>query len=119
MARQKKLNDKQRKAIELLTCGEGLLYKDICDKLSIDQKTLYRWMYEPEFAHFQAELERIENIKWDCLVDLARASARRLIESDNARIVEYVLKCSGKNPVEKSEVNLNTDIVINIDGDEE
>ena len=115
MATKKELTDKQKRAIELLTCGTGMKYKDICAELGIDGKTLYRWRNEPEFAHFQAELTRVNDERWLAIVDAARESALALVKDGNAKMVEFVLKNEGYNPTTKVEADVSTDIVINID----
>lgn len=115
MATKKELTDKQKRAIELLTCGKGMKYKDICAELGIDGKTLYRWRNEPEFAHFQDELTRVNDERWLAIVDAARESALALVKDGNAKMVEFVLKNEGYNPTTKVEADVSTDIVINID----
>ena len=40
MAKDKKLTPKQKYALELLTCGKGLKYKEIAQMVGIDQHTL-------------------------------------------------------------------------------
>lgn len=115
MARRKKLTPKQMKAIELLTSGKGLKYKDICAEVEIDQKTLWSWQNAPEFSLFQEELKKVEEEKWNCLVDAAKAAAMRLLENDNPKIVEYVLKTAGYNPVQEIKADISTDITINIE----
>ena len=112
---EKTLTDKQLKALELLTCGAGYRYKDICTELEIDGKTLWNWRNLPEFSHFQAELQRINDERWLATVDAARAAAQRLVEKDNPKMVEFVLKNEGYNPTQKVEAELNTDININIE----
>ena len=115
MAQKKKLTDKQMMALELLTSGKGLKYKDICEAVGIDQATLYRWRTSQDFAHFQEELERINNERWLATVDAARAAAFRLIEKDNQKMVEFVLKNEGYNPTTKVEADINNEINIVID----
>lgn len=111
----KKLTAKQRQALELLTSGEGMLYKDICAEVGIDGKTLWRWRNEPEFAHFQAELQRINDERWLATVDAARKAALKLVENGNQKMVEFVLKNEGYNPTQKVEADISTDIQINIE----
>lgn len=41
----------------------------------------------------------------------------RLVEKDNQRMVEFVLKNEGYNPTQKVEADLHTDINIVIDGE--
>lgn len=115
MGRKKRLTDKQQMALELMTSGAGFKYKDICAEVGIDAKTLWRWRHEPEFAHFQAELERINDERWAATVDAAREAAMRLVQKDNEKMVEFVLKNEGYNPTQKVEADINTDIVINIE----
>ena len=111
----KELTDKQIVAIDLLTCGQGLSYKAICEQVGIDAKTLWRWRNEPEFAHVQAEIKRINDERWAATVDAAREAARRLVEKDNQKMVEFILKNEGYNPTQKIEADVTTDIEITIE----
>lgn len=112
---EKTLTDKQLKALELLTCGAGLSYKAICQEIDINPKTLWEWRNNPEYVTFQTELKRINDERWLATVDAARAAAQRLVEKDNPKMVEFVLKNEGYNPTQKVEAELNTDININIE----
>ena len=112
---EKQLTDKQMLALELLTCGKGLSYKSICEQVGIDAKTLWNWRHLPEFSHFQAELQRIEDERWLAIVDAAKASAIRLVEGDNAKMTEFVLKNAGYNPTTKVEADVKQTIEINIE----
>ena len=111
----KRLSDKQQKALELLTCGLGMRYKDIAEQVGIDVKQLYRWRNNPEFAYFQEALDKINNERWLATVDAAREGAYRLCTKDNPKMIEFILKNIGYNPTQKVEAELNTDIVINIE----
>lgn len=112
---QKRLTDKQRQALELLTSGQGLSYKVICETVKIDAKTLWRWRNEPEFALFQEELKKLNDERWLATVDAAREAARRLVDKDNQKMVEFILKNEGYNPTTKVEADVNTEININIE----
>lgn len=113
--KKKSLTPKQKQALELLTCGKGLKYKEICEIVNIDAKTLYNWRHNPEFSLFQEELERINNDRWLATVDAAREAAARLVANDNEKMVEFVLKNEGYNPTTKIEADVKTDITINIE----
>ena len=113
--KEKKLTPKQKLALELLTNGQGLSYKVIAEQVEIDPKTLWRWRNEPEFAHFQAELQKINNDRWLATVDAARQAAFDLCKNGNQRMVEFVLKNEGYNPTQKVEAELTNDININIE----
>ena len=115
MEKQKKLTDKQKLALELLTNGQGLSYKAVAEQVEIDPKTLWRWRNEPAFAHFQAELENINTQRWMATVDAARQAAFDLCKNGNQRMVEFVLKNEGYNPTQKVEAELTNDININIE----
>lgn len=117
--KEKRLTEKQRMALELMTSGLGMRYKDIAAAVGVNEKTLWRWRNEPEFANFQGELQRINDERWSCLADAARASAMRLIMSDNQKMTEFVLKNEGYNPTQKVEAEVKTDIVINIEEEQE
>lgn len=116
---KKNLTQKQQKALELLTCGEGRSYTSIAEEVGINRKTLWRWMSEPQFASFQAELQRINDERWKATVDAARQAAMRLVQADNQKMVEFILKNEGYNPTQKVEADIHTDIVITITNDEE
>ena len=113
--KKKRLTEKQLHALELLTCGKGLTYQEIANIVGIDKKQIWRWRNEPNFAHFQAALKELEDEKWMATIDAARAAARRLIDADNQKMVEFTLKSGGINPAQKVEAEISTDIVINIE----
>lgn len=114
MAR-KRLNERQEKALELLTCGRGLSYKAIAEEVGVDVKQLWRWRNSPDFAHFQDRLQQLNDERWLATVDAARAAAHRLVEKDNQKMVEFILKNEGYNPTQKVEADLHTDINIVIE----
>lgn len=116
--KQKKLNPKQKKALELLTCGLGLTFKDIAEQVGVDEKTLWRWRNSPDFAHFQAELARLNEIRWQAAEDAAREGAISLCREGNQKMIEFVLKNIGYNPTNKVEADVKTDIVINLDDED-
>lgn len=111
---EKQLTDKQMLALELLTCGKGLSYKAIAEQVGVNPKTLWDWRKAPEFTHFQAELQKLEDERWLAIVDAAKASAKRLVEGDNQKMTEFVLKNVGYNPTTKVEADVKQtiDIVI-------
>ena len=113
--KQKRLTPKQRHAVELLTSGTGMTYKLICETVGIDAKTLWNWRHAPEFSHIQEEIKRINDDRWAATVDAAREAAWRLVNADNQKMVEFVLKNEGYNPSTKVEADVKTDITINIE----
>ena len=115
MAGIKKLTDKQMRALELLTSGQGLTYKAVAEQVGVRRETLWSWLNEPQNITFQQEYKRINDERWETIVDAARASAMRLVEKDNQKMVEFVLKNEGYNPTQKIEADVKTDIVINIE----
>lgn len=117
--KQKKLHQKQRKALELLTCGLGMTFKEIAEQVGVDEKTLWRWRNAPEYAHFQAELKRLNDIRWQAAEDAAREGAISLCREGNQKMIEFVLKNVGYNPTNRIEAEVHNDIIINIDDDQE
>lgn len=111
----KELTDKQLHALELLTCGKGMKYKDICEAVGIDQRTLLRWRTESDFVHFQDALKRINEERWAATVDVAREAAVKLCEEGNASMVQFILKNEGYNPTTKVEADVKQAININIE----
>lgn len=117
--KKKRLTEKQQMALELMTSGLGMKYKDIAAAVGVNEKTLWRWRNEPDFAEFQGELERINNDRFAMLADAARASAMRLLLADNEKMTEFILRNDGLNPSQKVEADVKTDLVIEIYGDDE
>jgi transcriptional regulator with XRE-family HTH domain len=104
------LNTKQKKAIELLTCGEGLNLKEVAEQAGVSAKTLWNWRNGNDFTEFQEELRRVNDERWKAAVDAARAGAIRLCKEGNQKMIEFVLKNEGYNPTQKLEAEVNTDI---------
>lgn len=117
--KDKRLTEKQLMAIELMTSGLGMKYKEVAAAVGVNEKTLWRWRNEPEFAEFQGELKRINDERFMILCDAARASALRLIMADNQKMTEFILRNDGMNPSQKVEAEVSTDIVVNIYGDDQ
>ena len=117
--KNKRLTEKQMMALELMTSGLGLTYKEIAEAVGVDVRSLYRWRNEPEFVHFQDALKRINEERFAMLADAARASAMRLIKADNQKMTEFILRNDGYNPSQKVEAEVSTDVVVNIYGDDQ
>ena len=113
----KTLTRKQQMALELLTSGEGLTYKQIGERIDVNPKTLWRWRNEPEFAHFQTELTKLNDARWEATIDAARDAAMRLCKDGKSDFVKFVLQNAGYNPTQKVEAELHNDIIINIEED--
>ena len=111
----KRLTEKQMLALELLTSGKGLKYKEIAQIVDINQKTLWRWLHEPDFAHFQASLDELNNERWLATVDLAREAAAKLCAEGKTEMVKFVLQNAGYNPTQKVEADIKSDINITIE----
>lgn len=112
---KKRLTEKQQKALELLTCGLGMRYKDIAEQVGVNPKTLWDWRNLPEYTHFQEALDKINNERWLATVDCAREGAASLCREGNAKMIEFVLKNAGYNPTQKVEADISTDINITIE----
>lgn len=111
------LNKKQKIALELLTCGEGMSYKQIAEEVGVSPKTLWNWRNGNDFTEFQEELRKINDARWEATVDAAREAAIRLCKEGKSDFVKFVLQNEGYNPTQKVEANVNTDIEINIEED--
>jgi hypothetical protein len=110
----KTLNGKQRAALEMLTSGKGYDFKYIAETIDVNPKTLWRWRNEPEFALFQEELKRLNDIRWQAAEDAAREGAISLCREGNQKMIEFVLKNCGYNPTNKVEADVTLDTVIEI-----
>ena len=119
MSKNKQLTEKQMMALELMTSGLGMKYKDIAEAVGVNIRTLYEWRTSPDFLNFQEELKRINEERFAMLADAARASALRLVMADNQKMTEFILRNDGYNPSQKVEAEVSTDIVVNIYGDDQ
>ena len=117
MTKAKRLTDKQRKALEMLTSGNGYTLKHIAEVIQVDMKTLWNWRNSADFSHFQDELKRLNDIRWQAAEDAAREGCIMLCREGNQKMIEFVLKNAGYNPTQKVEAEVNTNITINIDDD--
>ena len=113
------LNPKQRQAIELLTCGLGMKYKDIAKECGTTEKTLWNWRNGREFTEFQEELQKMNDARWQAAQDAAMNAAISLCRQENPKMVEFVLKNCGYNPTQKIEGDINSTITINFGEEEE
>lgn len=109
------LSTKQRKAIELLTSGEGYTLKEVAELANVSPKTLWNWRNGNDFTEFQEELAKVNNERWQAAVDAARAAAIKLCKEGNQKMVQFVLQNEGYNPTQKVEADLHTDINISIE----
>lgn len=90
-------------------------YKEIAEAAGVSPKTLWNWRNGNDFAEFQEELKRLNDIRWQAAEDAARESAIRLCKEGNQKMVQFVLQNAGYNPTQKVEADVKTDIIINID----
>ena len=111
----KNITAKQRLALELLTSGEGLSYKEIAERVGCNPKTLWEWRCSPDYVMFQEELKRLNDARWAATVDAAREAALRLCKEGKADFVKFILQNEGYNPTQKVEADIKTDIVIEIE----
>ena len=109
------LKPKQRKALELLTCGLGLSYEEIARRCEITPKTLWCWRNSKEFTEVQDEVARLNTIRWQAAKDATRKACVSLCREGNQKMVEFVLKNAGYNPTTKVEAEVHSDINIEID----
>lgn len=117
--KKKNFTPKQKIALELLTCGEGLTFKQIAEQVGVNPKTLWEWRCSPDFVAFQEELKRINDARWASAIDAAHEAAIELCKEKNQKMVEFVLKNAGYNPTQKVEADVNHDIIISIGYEEE
>ena len=108
------LTPKQKVALELLTSGKGMTYKEIAAAVPCNPKTLYDWQHNPEYTLFQQELKKLNDEKWMATVEAAREAALQLCKDKNQKMVEFVLKNEGYNPTQKVEADVRDEQTITI-----
>lgn len=110
----KSLTTKQKAALEFLTSGLGMSFRDIAERIDVNEKTLWRWRNEPEFALFQQELKRLNDIRWQAAEDAAREGCISLCRDGNQKMIEFVLKNAGYNPTQKVEADVSVPTTIKV-----
>lgn len=113
------ITTKQRRALELLTCGLGMNYKEIAEEVGVSPKSLWSWRNDERYKEFQDELKRLNDIRWQAAEDAAREGCISLCREGNQKMIQFVLQNAGYNPAQKVEGNISTDVTINIGIDEE
>lgn len=109
------LNNKQKKAIELLVYSPYMTLTMIASEVGISRDSLHRWRTENE--EFKAALDKAIKDRWKAAESMAVNTMISLAQEGNVQAAKYMLDSLGYKPTEKIEANLTTDIVINI-GDE-
>ena len=107
------LTPKQKKALELLTCGLGMSYKEISAQLNITPKTLWSWRNRD--TEFQEQFNKLNEERWLAAIDAAREGVISLCRDGNQKMIEFVLKNEGYNPTQKIEQTAPTEIKIKIE----
>lgn len=111
------ISKKQRQAIEMMTGSQNYSFVEIAAEVGITVTQLWKWRTQPQFADFQDELKKINDLKWETTVNAAREAALELCKKQNQKMVEFVLKNEGYNPTQHIDADVNTEINIVI-GDE-
>ena len=109
------ISKKQRIALECLTSGKGMSYKEIAEAADVSPKTLWNWRNGNDFTEFQEELKRLNDERWQAAEDAARQGAIKLCQEGNQKMIEFVLKNAGYNPTQHIEADITTDINITIE----
>lgn len=109
------INTKQKKALELLTCGLGMSFKEIAEQVGVTPKTLWNWRNGNDFTEFQGELKRLNDIRWQAAEDAAREAAISLCREGKVEMVKFVLANAGYNPTQKLEHDIGKNINITIE----
>lgn len=107
------LNNKQKKAIELLVYSPYMTLNMIASEVGISRDTLHRWRNDN--AEFKEALDKGIKDRWKAAESMAVNGMISLAQEGNYSAIKYLLDNLGYKPVEKVEANLTTDIIINID----
>lgn len=109
------LTPKQKKALELLTCGLGMSYKEIANQVGVSESTLRAWRNSADYKDFKEALQKLNEERWQAAIDAAREGAVSLCRDGNQKMIEFVLKNEGYNPTQKIEQTAPTEIKIKIE----
>ena len=107
------LKPKQLQAIDLMVFEPQMSYAQIAEAVGVNKKTFWQWRQNSEFME---HYHKICESNFRKLESLAIAKLEENTRKGNQKAIEYILDYVGYKAVQKVEADLNTDIVINIDG---
>ena len=106
------LKPKQKQMAELMVLEPSLTNREYAKRISVDEKTLYKWKKIPEFQDYIHELCQ-QHFK--SMERLAMKKLKEQVENDNWKAIEYLLNGNGYRAKEEIDVS-SSDININIGG---
>lgn len=107
------LNNKQRKALELLVYSPYMTQSMIAKEVGVHRDTIRVWREENQ--EFKAELERAIKERWKAAEAMAVNGMIDLASEGNFQALRYMLDNLGYKPVEKIEADINSEINIVIE----
>lgn len=109
------LNAKRQKLIEMIIECPTKSNTQLGEELGVNRNSISKWRREPEFqAALSARLKEV----WRDAESMAIANMQKLANEGCFQANKYILDSLGYAPATKIEADVNTDIVINIGGDE-
>lgn len=107
------LNNKQRKALELLVYSPYMTQSMIAKEVGVHRDTIRVW--REENMEFKAELEKAIKDRWKAAEAMAVNGMIDLASEGNFQALRYMLDNLGYKPVEKIEADINSEINIVIE----
>lgn len=107
------LNNKQRKALELLVYSPYMTQSMIAKEVGVHRDTIRVWREENQ--EFKAELEKAIKDRWKAAEAMAVNGMIDLASEGNFQALRYMLDNLGYKPVEKIEADINSEINIVIE----
>lgn len=99
------LNNKQKKAIELLVYSPYMSQNMIAQEIGVNRITLYRWREENE--EFKEELDKAIKKRWKAAETIAVNTMINLAQEGNVQAAKYMLDSLGYKPTEKIEAKVD------------
>jgi hypothetical protein len=109
------LTAKKIELLEAMLANPMLSDVKLAELLSLNNKTVGKWRKEPEF---QEEMKKRLAAQWKNAESLAQKKMIELAADGCFQANKYILDSLGYAPTTKIEADVNTDIVINILGDD-
>lgn len=99
------LNNKQIKAIELLTYQPYMTLNMVCQEVGVSRDTLHRWRNDNE--EFKAELKKSIRQRWEAAESMAVNTMINLASEGNIQAVKYMLDNLGYKAPDKIEAKVD------------
>ena len=109
------IKPRQQALIEAMIANPSASHIKLAEMVEVNRNTITKWKRDKEFQ--AAYKERLQEV-WKDGEAIAVKSMLKLAEQGSYQAAAFILENMGYKATTKIEANVNTDIIINIEGEE-